>query len=1337
MAPLFCRGVALLRRLGRNSSGNFWAASSGQAPGAARFVSSGPKQAPEVVEVEYEQLRQMQPAALEKLREAFVGPRAYGAVAVVGVPGYREKRDRAFKAGIDLALKDEEGRARAAAVSNTYPGWSGAPGKETHPLQSSFLFNVKEELPNGKVDPYFGKNIFPSQKYREIFGELVVPMHEAAVDVLRGCDVLVKEATSGAGGSAWSNRSLAKLGMDGPALAGRFICYDSGFTREDLLLEQRNSASSVVAGEAHDEVEQLANVSKTAGHAADGLASMRTHSTPVKSAGHAGDGLASMRTHSTPVKSAGHAGDGLASMRTHSTPVKSAGHAGDGLASMRTHSTPIKSAGHAGDGLASMRTHSTPVKSAGHAGDGLASMRTHSTPVKSAGHASDGLASMRTHTTPVKSAGHAGDGLASMRTHSTPVKSAGHAGDGLASMRTHSTPIKSAGHAGDGLASMRTHSTPVKSAGHASDGLASMRTHTTPVKSAGHAGDGLASMRTHSTPVKSAGHAGDGLASMRTHSTPVKSAGHAGDGLASMRTHSTPVKSAGHAGDGLASMRTHSTPVKSAGHAGDGIASMRTHSRPVKPAGHANDGLASMLTHSTPVEPTGVATSDKSMTLLKRGTGSVFHAQGADAAAQSTRAISTVSMKEEGDVFSPALLYSNEVSTSSEQLTTDENSESAQVHGNYWLPWHIDSNFVTVLHREAYAYEHDNSPAPEPEGAGLLFMNEVGDVTELKAPDDVVIVQIGAFAQIYAGGHVVACRHAVRNPRPPGVARFNFCNFWYVPWDTVCETLPGHSDQAVNRGWNAMMDKSYLDITMRQSFAAFRQFMTSPEARAQFADSVRFKELAEMFPLPVMSEDFTVSCTDKEKQTSTSHKVIVDLLTDIRCPFSFLSQLNLERALSNLGLCKDVQVRYHPVFLNPNVPKEGESLDDYLLREYGFTKEYAHSEQYPLRVHGLKAGIRFNPDRRVVNTFEAFALVELAQELGKQRTVVRALSMRYFEEADDISDPAILRSVAEDVGLGWAFSDKARLQAARDRVNSRYAELASTINEVPHFLLRELVSGNGIEVGGNRSVSEWEEVLSMVIEKSRFIGMQVPGPHGSNVLLVEANPNAPVSLAVRAQHGWVPDVWPYEAADFSRQDESPDNAMYSEPRYVHHLDESSLMRLRKAYFSYFRALPHGFSVLDLCSSWASHYPQELLAGAKRVAVHGLNRQELDANMQATERHVQDLNDNPRLPWDSDTFDLTTMSLSVQYLTDPRAVFSEMHRVLKPGGLAAIVFSHRSFIEKAVRVWAKETYDGEGHVHLICRYFQHGPAGGWQGLTSIDISPQHGDPVWLVTALKAP
>ncbi|CAK0896600.1 unnamed protein product [Prorocentrum cordatum] len=883
----------------------------------ARVRAAGPTEgAPPVVQVDYGSLMKLEPGALERVREAFVGPKAYGAIAVVNIPGYGGKMKTAFRAGIDLALKDAAGRERAAAVNNTYPGWSGTPGQETHPLQSSFLYNVKEEV-NGRVDPYFGKNIFPSKEYQDSFVDLATPMHTAALQVLKGCDAVI-ESIMAAEGSKWSSagRSLHRLGDEGPVLAGRFICYDSGFTREDKLLEQRKPAAESAA------------------------AAAAAQSAVAKTVGHAGDGLASMRTHSTPVKSAGHAGDGLASMRTHSTPVKSAGHAGDGLASMRTHSTPVKSAGHAGDGLASMRTHSTPVKSAGHAGDGLASMRTHSTPVKSAGHAGDGLASMRTHSTPVKSAGHAGDGLASMRTHSTPVKSAGHAGDGLASMRTHSTPVKSAGHAGDGLASMRT----------------------------------------HSTPVKSAGHAGDGLASMRTHSTPVKSAGHAGDGLASMRTHSTPVKSAGHAGDGLATARTSPATSRLVG-MGDQPALGRALPGSITPLRATSEARA-LTTEAIPSStgfPEEFAFDTSSLGDGQAGTDAAAAAGAAD-----------VVLRAPGP-----------------EVGAEEDV------GEYWLPWHIDSNFATILHREVYAHEHDASLAPEPEDAGLLMMNEVGDVAKAETDPDAVILQMGAFGQIYSGGVLAACRHAVVSPRPPGIARFNYCNFWYAKWNTVCDTPAGFEHRAVNRGWNAMMDDSYLDITMKQGFASFRKFMVSPEAEAQFADTVRFKELSELMPMPARVVPAQASALQAERRSD----LVIDVLTDVRCPFSALSQRNLDRALESLGLRDQVTFRYHPVFLNPNVPKEGESLDDYLLREYGYSKEYAHSEDYPIRLAGLEAGIRFNPHRRVINTFDAFCLIEVASAVGKQDEVVKALSQRYFEEAEDISDPAVLRLAAEQAGL--------------------------------------------------------------------------------------------------------------------------------------------------------------------------------------------------------------------------------------------------------------------------------------------------------------------------------
>ena len=42
--------------------------------------------------------------------------------------------------------------------------------------------------------------------------------------------------------------------------------------------------------------------------------------------------------------------------------------------------------------------------------------------------------------------------------------------------------------------------------------------------------------------------------------------------------------------------------------------------------------------------------------------------------------------------------------------------------------------------------------------------------------------------------------------------------------------------------------------------------------------------------------------------------------------------------------------------------------------------------------------------------------------------------------------------------------------------------------------------------------------------------------------------------------------------------------------------------------------------------------------------------------------------------------------SVDYLTRPREVFAEVHRVLAPGGVFLVAFSNRVFAEKAVAVW---------------------------------------------------
>ena len=61
------------------------------------------------------------------------------------------------------------------------------------------------------------------------------------------------------------------------------------------------------------------------------------------------------------------------------------------------------------------------------------------------------------------------------------------------------------------------------------------------------------------------------------------------------------------------------------------------------------------------------------------------------------------------------------------------------------------------------------------------------------------------------------------------------------------------------------------------------------------------------------------------------------------------------------------------------------------------------------------------------------------------------------------------------------------------------------------------------------------------------------------------------------------------------------------------------------------------------------------------------------------------------------------TVSVDYMTQPVAVFEEVGRVLKPGGLFLVFFSNRMFPLKAVKIW-KES-DEKERVELVDDFFE--------------------------------
>ena len=194
-------------------------------------------------------------------------------------------------------------------------------------------------------------------------------------------------------------------------------------------------------------------------------------------------------------------------------------------------------------------------------------------------------------------------------------------------------------------------------------------------------------------------------------------------------------------------------------------------------------------------------------------------------------------------------------------------------------------------------------------------------------------------------------------------------------------------------------------------------------------------------------------------------------------------------------------------------------------------------------------------------------------------------------------------------------------------------------------------------------------------------------------------------------------AWPYTAADLNRLDNSDDASFYAQPRFVAHIDDRAIESLTAFYSDEFAAMgagEDGLDVLDTCSSWISHLPTDAAYG--RVAGLGMNAAELEKNAQLTETCVRDLNVDPTLPYDDESFDVVCNVVSVDYLVKPQEFFAEVHRVLRPGGRALISFSNRCFQTKAVAMWLQA--DDIDKLTIVASYCHY--AAKFKEIAALDI-----------------
>jgi predicted DsbA family dithiol-disulfide isomerase len=195
-------------------------------------------------------------------------------------------------------------------------------------------------------------------------------------------------------------------------------------------------------------------------------------------------------------------------------------------------------------------------------------------------------------------------------------------------------------------------------------------------------------------------------------------------------------------------------------------------------------------------------------------------------------------------------------------------------------------------------------------------------------------------------------------------------------------------------------------------------------------------------------------------------ELTIDVISDVVCPWCFIGKRRLEKAIA-LKPEVAVTVRFRPFFLNPWVPREGISREQYLIRKFGSVERYMANA--PRVVAAAQAeGLVYNIDaiRRQPNTIDCHRLIRwTGEEGGDPARLKQRLMDLYFTEGGDLTDREVLVAAAQECGLDAA---KVRQRLATDEdVDVVSAEAQSFeragVNSVPYFILGGIFALSGAQ----------------------------------------------------------------------------------------------------------------------------------------------------------------------------------------------------------------------------------------------------------------------------------
>ena len=195
-------------------------------------------------------------------------------------------------------------------------------------------------------------------------------------------------------------------------------------------------------------------------------------------------------------------------------------------------------------------------------------------------------------------------------------------------------------------------------------------------------------------------------------------------------------------------------------------------------------------------------------------------------------------------------------------------------------------------------------------------------------------------------------------------------------------------------------------------------------------------------------------------------KIKIDIVSDINCPWCYLGDARLKKAMEESGEKYEFEIRFKPFELSPNAAQEGQDKKEYFIQNYGKdAPERMDGSSRHIAELGEAEGVTFNFDKSSVvhNTFNGHRLIWLAEQYGVQEQVAVALFEANFTDGRNMNDTAVLTEIGAVNGIPAErlenfFSSEEGKKEVREQ--EQWAQAAG-VRGVPAFIFNDkyMVSG--------------------------------------------------------------------------------------------------------------------------------------------------------------------------------------------------------------------------------------------------------------------------------------